>query len=183
MARTCVPSLLIKPEPLTIFWSRLAEDCKQSEVTADQNSATENTYPSPGGSTTTGAAPQRTRTPQSECAGRGLRRASRNSCTTSCTGGKSAEPCTSAVGKKWRYSEEDIWDDLAVNRGWTGEWAKVCIWPERPFPRASLNTCHPLDAEISVLTHRWLVSHVNSQLGQWNSRAPSSYYFLVGWVI
>lgn len=31
MARTCVPSLLIEPGPLTIFWSRLAEDCKQSD--------------------------------------------------------------------------------------------------------------------------------------------------------
>lgn len=108
----------------------------QTEANVAQRSASLGTYPSPGDSTSAGAAAWQTQPPRSACAGRSLRRASRNNCTTSCTGGKSAKPCSSPGRKKGRCSVEDTSEALAVNEGqasslgWQGQFlqlANLCL--------------------------------------------------------
>lgn len=162
-ARTWVSSFLKGPGPLTVLCDQDQRKIVniQTEVKVVQNSAGGNTYPSRGDNTSAGAAPCWTRSPRSLCEGRSLHRASRNNCKPSCTGGKNAKPCSSAVRKKWRYSVGDTgnsWQWTESTREHETKYMHLaCI----QFPQASVNTCHPLYPQIRAIVHRSLVLHIS----------------------
>ena len=83
------------------------EDSLQDVKRADQISL-RRTHPSPGGSTSAGAAPLQTRPPRWACAGRCLHTASRSNCSPACTCGRSAAPYSRPADRQREGEHEDL---------------------------------------------------------------------------